>query len=135
MNEITALLAAFGFTAKDAKIIAEKAHENGLDQADVQAWIDEAQASRSLYNPLGFVRLRIQDGDRLTGQAAAGRHHADRQRYKTLWDPTSVSLHGHFNHATRTCECGRVVYATRFCPECDLCPTCCECQPAGPDEE
>ena len=87
MNQTAQVLNDFGFTARDAKRIAERAQKNGLSLADIQAWIDEAQASTSLHNPLGFVRARLQDGDRLPPAARPDCHQTNRRRYFE-WDPS-----------------------------------------------
>ena len=113
MNEIAALLVEFGFTLRDAGRVTRSAHQNNLTLADVQAWIDEARASTSLHNPRGFVRARIQDGDKTAHRSAAARHQS----------------------LTHTCACGRVVYASHICPDCGTCPKCCACEPAEPNNE
>lgn len=80
MDAITGILQDFGFTKRDANKIAQQAYQNDLTVDDVQAWIDEAETSTSIYNPCGFVRARIEDGDKLPPRAAADCHH--RRRYK-----------------------------------------------------
>ena len=81
MNDIAALLTDFGFTARDAVKIAHRAHENGLALEHVQAWIHEAEQSTSLHNPHGFVRARIEDGDKIVRRPEGDPHTTDRQRY------------------------------------------------------
>lgn len=158
MNDAAALLFAFGFTTRDAARIAERALANDLNLTDIQAWIDEAQRSTSLNNPLGFVRARLQSGDKVPSRPAADCRHgsrrssySDRQRYaewirKDIASSRRTSqldrqrddeqIRNPPRSAVQTCRCGRVVYATRLCPECDRCPTCCECVPADqPDEQ
>jgi len=113
MNPTASLLTDFGFTPRDAIKIARRARENDLTLAHVQAWIHEAQQSTSLYNPRGFVRARIEDGD------------------KTLCRPKGPGHHS----LTHTCTCGRIVYASHICLDCDRCPTCCTCEPDPPLKE
>lgn len=81
MDAITDLLQGFGFTRRDARKIAQKARENDLTLTDVQAWIDEADASTSLTNPQGFVRARIQDGDKAPPRSTVGLPHHRRYKY------------------------------------------------------
>ena len=135
MNAIATLLVDFGFTLRDAGRITECAHENGLDLADVQAWIDEARSSTSLHNPRGFVRARIQDGDKPPPAVAADCHHTPYRRYKSQRFYVHTFPPSGAKAITQTCKCGRVVYKTHFCNECGLCPTCCECEPPNPDKE
>jgi len=135
MNETATLLTNFGFTARDAVKIAHRAHENGLTLEHVQAWISEAQQSTSLYNPRGFVRARIEDGDKMVRRPEVDPHITDRQHYKD-WSPNSPSPRPKLRFPpTQTCTCGRVVYETRICPDCGTCPTCCTCELEEPTEE
>lgn len=135
MNEMAALLIQFGFTLRDAGRITQSAQENNLALADVQAWIDEARASTSLHNPRGFVRARIQDGDKLVHRSEGDPHITDRHRYLTQWSLPLTQAKITTRALTQTCTCGRVVYVDRVCEECGLCPTCCECEPADQDKE
>ena len=135
MNDTATLLISFGFTARDAIKIARCAHEKGLTLEHVQAWIHEAEQSTSLYNPHGFVRARIEDGDKMVRRPEGDPHIANRQRYLG-WSPRR--LHIRFQRSyplTQACACGRVVYATHICPDCGTCPTCCTCDPTLQDEE
>lgn len=135
MNDTATLLADFGFTARDAVKIARRAHENGLTLEHVQAWIHEAQRSTSLHNPHGFVRARIEDGDKMVRRPEGHPHITDRQRY-LAWSPDPRSSRPKLRFPPRqTCACGRVVYATRICPHCRTCPTCCTCRLEEPTEE
>lgn len=128
MNDMAALLTDFGFTAKDAKKIAQTAHENGLTPDHVQAWISEAEQSTSLYNPHGFVRARIEDGDKLVRRPEGDAHITNRNRY-LQWSAASRFPRPKLRFPpTQTCACGRVVYETRICPDCSTCPTCCNCE-------
>ena len=135
MNKSIALLTDFGFTKKDAQKIAKRAHENRLTLADIQAWINEAMSSRSLHNPMGFVRARLQDGDKLRSPQVTDPHRAHRQYYKTQFN------HLHPNQAdtqpdlTQICTCGRAVWKDRICKDCGLCPKCCQCSPENIDKE
>lgn len=135
MNEVITLLKAFGFTARDAKKVAARALENNLELPDIQAWIDEARSSTSLHNPLGFVRARLQDGDKLPDRSAADCRHIHRQRYQDQFShlPTYAATHVHA--ITRTCTCGHVFWIDSFCEDCDLCPLCCKCDPKDLDKE
>lgn len=135
MNDTATLLLNFGFTARDAVKIARRAHENGLTLEHVQAWIREAEQSTSLHNPHGFVRARIEDGDKLPPQHKVDPHISDRHRYVTEWAVHRGQLSITTRPVTQTCTCGRVVYASHICPDCATCPTCCTCQPAEPNEE
>lgn len=113
MNELANTLYHFGFTKASAIAIAARARDKGLALADAQAWIQEAQTSTSLRNPLGFVRARLQDGDKLNARAPAASHHPQ----------------------TATCKCGRLVPLIHICTDCYLCPYCCTCLLPYEDEE
>lgn len=135
MNEAITLLKAFGFTAREAEKIAKRAYENNLSLTDIQAWIDEAKASISLFNPRGFVRARLQDGDRLPQHITVDPHIAQRHRYQR-WAAHADNRTIDTNHvATQTCTCGRVVWQTSICKDCGLCSKCCRCNPENLDEE
>jgi hypothetical protein len=135
MMEAIALLKDFGFTARDAPKIAERAYENNLTLADIQAWIDEARTSTSLNNPLGFVRARLQEGDRLPVPMLSDPHTTNRHRYVTQWAVRHGQLSVRTTPITQTCTCGRVTWADRFCEDCGLCSTCCKCPPEEINEE
>jgi len=83
MNDTATLLRDFGFTIEASKKIARSAHKNNLTPADVQAWIDEARSSTSLHNPLGFVRARLQSGDKLPPRSSTDPHTTSRHHYVT----------------------------------------------------
>lgn len=135
MNDTATLLIAFGFTARDAIKIARRAHENDLTLEDVQDWIDEARQSTSLYNPGGFVRARLEDGDKIVRRPDGDPYIANRQRH-LRWSTTSRSRTPRPHPPlTQACTCGRVVYATHICPDCAACPTCCTCPVEEPTEE
>lgn len=127
MSEVTQILKAFGFTARDAKKIAVQAEENGLSVEDVQAWIDEATASTSLHNPYGFVRARLQDGDKMPSLQPLERRHVHRQRYKAQFAHAYPNTPHNEPDITQTCACGQPVWKDRICPDCGLCPACCTC--------
>lgn len=127
MSEITEILTAFGFTAGDAKKIAVQVEENGLSLEDVQAWIDEAQASNSLHNPHGFVRARLQDGDKMPSLQPLERRHVHRQRYKTQFSHAYPDTPHNEPDLTQTCTCGKAFWKTSFCEHCGKCPDCCTC--------
>lgn len=135
MIEAITLLKDFGFTAREAEKIAKRAYENNLSLTDIQAWIDEARASTSLHNPLGFVRARLQDGDKLPTHILTDPHIANRHRYQTQWDRRRARAVGSYTTTTQTCKCGHIIYKTHICPECGMCPTCCECPPEETNEE
>lgn len=99
------LLTSFGFTTRAACQIIVAAYHKGLTYSDIKAWITEAESSTSIINPLGFVRSRLQNGDK----------------------PPPVTTTASPHLATQICTCGRLVPATHICPDCHLCPTCCTC--------
>lgn len=134
-NGTIALLKAFGFTARDAKKITRQVEKNGLAIEDVQAWIDEAQASTSLNNPLGFVRARLQDGDKLPQHITVDPHIIQRHHYQGWTAHLNNHAAGANRVATQTCACGRVVWQTSICEACGLCRACCTCTPENLDEE
>jgi len=135
MNETATLLNDFGFTASAAAKIAHRAHENGLTLEHVQAWIHEAEQSTSLYNPQGFVRARLEAGDKPALRPQGDPHITDRKRYLG-WTPVShrPTLPRHLQ-PTQICTCGRVIYAAHICPDCDTCPKCCTCYLEEPNKE
>jgi len=101
------LLTEFGYDAHTACLIAAQARRHSLTHADIEAWIAEATASHSLTNPLGFVRARIQGGDKPPSSSASRSIHENRQRYVSKffcpdcqtwpciceWDPGEETLH------------------------------------------
>jgi len=58
------LLEGFGYDSHTAHLIAIQAHKHGLTPADVATWLYEAENSRTIRNPRGFVRARITNGDK-----------------------------------------------------------------------
>lgn len=135
MSKTAALLFDFGFPTKLAKRLADTAHTNGLDQADVQDWLDEARSSHTLNNPLGFVRARLQEGDKLPKKIRVDPHIARRHRYLSWTAHLNGRAANPSRIATQTCVCGHVVWKTSICSDCGLCPTCCQCEPTDLDEE
>lgn len=135
MSETTTLLTAFGFTAKDAKIIADQALGHDLTPADVQAWIEEAQTSTTLHNPLGFVRARLRDGDKLPAIDVADCHQIQRHRYLDWGRGIHANRPGTSPHPIQACACGHVVWKSSLCHTCGLCPSCCKCPLAEIDKE
>jgi hypothetical protein len=101
------LLTGFGYDGHTACLIASYARRHELTYADIEAWIVEAQTSRTIRNPLGFVRARIQGGDKPPSSSTSRSTHADRRRYLTQsacptcgtypcicdWDPETENLH------------------------------------------
>lgn len=100
-NDTHDLLTGFGYDAHTACLIASYARRHDLTHADIEAWIVEATTSQTIRNPLGFVRARIQGGDKPPPPRTSRSTHADRQRY--------VSSH--------------------FCPDCQTWPCICEWDP------
>ncbi len=106
-TETRKILTDFGYDEHAARLIASYAHRHDLTQADIENWIVEAQTSQTITNPLGFVRARIQGGDKLPSSRTAVSTHADRQRYLVTdacpkcgtypcvcdWDPETEDLH------------------------------------------
>lgn len=135
MNDTATLLHTFGFTTRDAVKIASRAHDKGLTLDHVQAWIDEAQGSTSIYNPLGFVRARLEDGDKPVRPPAGDPHVVNRQRYVDWARHTRFRPAYRSKHTVQTCACGIVVYTTRLCPDCGTCAKCCTCDQADPNKE
>jgi len=100
-------LIEFGYDAHTACLIASYARRHKLTQTDVEAWIVEAQTSQTIRNPLGFVRARIQGGDKPPRPEALRSTHEDRHRYVSEhfcpdcqtwpcicnWDPETEPLH------------------------------------------
>ena len=127
MNETATLLHNFGFPTKLAKSLADIAYGNGLSLANVQAWIDEARSSTSLTNPLGFVRARLQDGDKLPEEAPVDCHVTQRHRFHIQFHRAYPKSSNHLSVTTQTCTCGQVVWKDRICENCGLCPACCQC--------
>jgi hypothetical protein len=91
------MLQAFGYDSKTAQQLSTAATRKGLNVEDVQAWIEEAQGSHSLNNPLGFVRARLQDGDKPPASCARPCH--ERQRYTSQLPGICKECH------TRPCIC------------------------------
>lgn len=135
MDAVLTLLTAFGFTAAAAKIIAQQAYNHGLTTPDVQAWINEAQASTSLTNPLGFVRARLQAGETLPERSLDDRHILQRHRYQQWASHSNRSQAGPHRAATQACSCGRVVWQDTLCENCGLCSKCCTCEPLDLNKE
>lgn len=105
MSDMTDLLNNFGFSIQDSHNIEVMAYRRNLTLADVQAWINEATHSKTITNPCGFVRSRIQTGDKTPALGRRPRTHL----------------------STFTCTCGRVIATPQACPNCDKCPHCCTC--------
>jgi len=135
MDEVTSLLHAFGFTARDAHKIARQVEKNGLSLEDVKAWVDEANNSTSLLNPLGFVRARLQDGDKAPARVPLERRHLDRHRYLTQWNVRRSHQSLSTAMITQTGTCGHVCWKDRICADCGQCPTCCTCASTDIDKE
>lgn len=101
------LLTGFGYDGHTACLIASYARRHDLTHADIEAWIIEARTSHTIHNPLGFVRARIQNGDKPPHPDASRSTHHDRTRYLTQfacpkcgtypcvcdWDPTAEPIH------------------------------------------
>lgn len=106
-TETRELLIHFGYDGHTACLIAAHARRHSLTYADIEAWIAEAYTSQTIRNPLGFVRARIQGGDKPPSSSTSRSTHADRQRYVSQffcpdcqtspcicdWDPEAKSLH------------------------------------------
>lgn len=106
-NTIRKILTDFGYDGHTACLVAAQARRHELTQADIEAWIAEASISHTIQNPLGFVRARIQGGDKPPSSSASRSTHADRNRYLTQfacakcgtypcvceWDPETETLH------------------------------------------
>lgn len=97
-NETYKLLIRFGYDSHTVALLTAQAHHHNLTHADIAAWIVEAQTSRTINNPLGFVRARIQGGDKPPSSSASRSTHADRQRYVSQF----------------------------FCPDCQTSPCICD---------
>lgn len=101
------LLTDFGYDAHTACLVAAQARRHNLTHADIEAWIIEARTSHTIHNPLGFVRARIQNGDKPPSSNASRSTHANRSRYLTQfacpkcgtypcvcdWNPETEALH------------------------------------------
>ena len=108
-NETRELLISFGYDGHTACLVAAQARRHNLTHDDITAWIAEARASHTIHNPLGFVRARIQGGDKPPSSSASRSTHDDRQRYVSDhfcpdcqtwpcicdWDPKIETLHEH----------------------------------------
>lgn len=106
-TETRELLTDFGYDPHTACLIAAQARRHKLTYDDIEVWIAEAYTSKTIRNPLGFVRARIQGGDKPPSSRTAGSTHADRQRYVSQffcpncqtwpcicnWDPETENLH------------------------------------------
>jgi hypothetical protein len=106
-NDTRDLLTGFGYDEHTACLIASYARRHDLTHADIEAWIVEATTSQTIRNPLGFVRARIQGGDKPPSLSVSRSTHADRNRYLTQfacstcgtypcvcdWDPEIEALH------------------------------------------
>lgn len=100
-DDAQALLTHFGYDGHTARLIAAHARRNKLTYADIEAWIAEAYTSQTIHNPLGFVRARIQRGDKPPSPSASRSTHDDRQRYVSQF----------------------------FCPDCQTSPCICDYDP------
>lgn len=87
MKDLVGILVEFGFTLKTAGELAQRALDNGLTPDDVRAWIREARISHSLYNPLGFVRVRLEDGDKPPTTPTTASLASNRNRYNEWAQP------------------------------------------------
>lgn len=106
-TETRDLLTGFGYDAHTACLIMSYARRHELTYADIEAWIVEATTSQTIRNPLGFVRARIQGGDKPPSLSVSRSTHDDRRRYLTQfacpkcgtypcvcnWDPETEPLH------------------------------------------
>lgn len=106
-NAIRKILTDFGYDGHTACVVAAQARRHDLTQADIEAWIVEATTSATIHNPLGFVRARIQGGDKPPSSSASRSTHHDRQRYISQfmcpgcqtwpclceWDPNKETVH------------------------------------------
>jgi len=106
-NTIRKILTNFGYDTHTACVVAAQARRHNLTQADIEAWIVEASTSLTIHNPRGFVRARIQGGDKPPSSSTSRSTHADRHRYLVQfacpkcgtypcicdWDPEAEDLH------------------------------------------
>jgi len=111
-DTIRKILTDFGYDDHTACLIASYARRHDLTQADIEAWITEASTSQTIRNPLGFVRARIQRGDKPPSSRSIISTHEDRQRYLVKgacprcgtypcmcdWDPETEDLHDYRDH-------------------------------------
>lgn len=89
MKEMTTLLVKFGFTRRTALDLTQRALDNSLALDDVRGWITEAKTSLSLHNPLAFVRVRLEDGDKPPTTPSVHPAPPDRSLYKEWASPAT----------------------------------------------
>lgn len=106
MNQVHELLTAFGYDERTTRLLATAATKHGLTADHVAGWIEEAKNSHLLNNPPGFVRAKIQNGDKPPSPASREHHH----------DPRRQSRKARHRYLTQF---------PAYCPRCNNSPCVC----------